>query len=120
MIIAVDFDGTLCESAWPNIGNPNRKLIKHLVAFRDEGNQVILWTSREGEMLTTALAWCEKYGLSFDAVNDNLPEMQERFGGNSRKVFANLYIDDKNADDRFVKKFHVPYKEEVSTLMKKF
>ena len=26
-IIAVDFDGTLCENKWPEIGEPNTNLI---------------------------------------------------------------------------------------------
>ena len=29
-IIAVDFDGTLCENKWPEIGMPNEELIEYL------------------------------------------------------------------------------------------
>jgi hypothetical protein len=120
MIIAVDFDGTLCESAWPNIGKPNRKLIKHLISLREEGNLVILWTNREESRLNEAVQWCDKYGLVFDAINDNIPEITERFGRNTRKVYADLYIDDKNAVDAFIKKYHIPYKEVQSVLESKF
>lgn len=31
----------------------------------------------------------------FDAVNENLPEMVEWYGNDSRKVHADCYIDDK-------------------------
>lgn len=76
-IYAVDFDGTLCESKWPGIGAPNKKLIQHLVQRRTEGAKVILWTCRVEEHLKEAVDWCSKFGLEFDAVNDNLPENVE-------------------------------------------
>ena len=60
------------------------------------GEKLILWTSRNEEQTKEAVEWCKKYGLIFDAVNDNLPEIVEAFGGNCRKIFANEYIDDRN------------------------
>lgn len=96
-IIAVDFDGTLCESAWPEIGNPNKRLIQYLINCRKQGIKVILNTMREGELLQKAVEWCKGHGLEFDAVNDNLPEMIELYGNNPRKISATYYIDDHNA-----------------------
>lgn len=84
-IYAVDFDGTLCESKWPGIGTPNKKLIQHLVQRRTEGAKVILWTCRVEEHLKEAVDWCSKFGLEFDAVNDNLPENVEKYGNNQEK-----------------------------------
>lgn len=104
-IIAVDFDGTLAENKWPSIGEPNRKLIKHLIKERAEGVKIILWTNRQGDLLDQAVLFCQKYGLDFDAVNENLPETIERFG-DSRKVYATEYIDDKAADGR---RFALPF-----------
>lgn len=95
MIIAVDFDGTLCKDAWPEIGEPNKSLIDFLLSVRPFGNKIILWTCRDGELLDQAVNWCRDRGLIFDAINDNVPEVIERFGGNSRKIFADIYIDDK-------------------------
>ena len=94
-IIAVDFDGCLCTANWPNIGQPNRQLIRMLKTARARGNKLILWTCREGQALSDAVAWCSRHGLQFDAVNDNLPEMNVLYGVNSRKVGADIYIDDK-------------------------
>lgn len=34
--------------------------------------------------------------MIFDAVNENLPEIIAEFGGDTRKIFANEYIDDRN------------------------
>lgn len=94
---AVDFDGTLCENKYPGIGLENMKLIEFLKAERKAGNKVILNTMREGWLLEEALTWCRRNGLEFDAVNDNLPELQKRFGNNPRKIYADYYIDDHNA-----------------------
>lgn len=95
MIIAVDFDGTLCVNAWPEIGRPRSEVIDHVRSARANGAKLILWTNREGERLQEALSWCADHQLDFDAVNENLPEMVRRFGGDSRKVYADVYIDDR-------------------------
>ncbi|CBL36499.1 hypothetical protein CL3_22090 [butyrate-producing bacterium SM4/1] len=84
-IIAVDFDGTLCENKWPEIGMPNEELIEYLKKRQANGEKLILWTSRNEEQTKEAVEWCKKYGLIFDAVNDNLPEIVEAFGGNLQK-----------------------------------
>ncbi len=106
-IYAIDFDGTLCESVWPGIGDPNIALIEHLKKKREKGNKLILWTCRVGERLQEAVNWCKGYGLEFDAVNENLPEMIEKYGGDSRKVYADVYIDDQAVNKQ---KYSVPYK----------
>ena len=96
-IIAVDFDGTLCENKWPEIGEPNTNLIGYLIEMRKSfGAKIILWTCRVGEMLDKAVNWCSEHRLEFDAVNENLPHIVERFGSDTRKIFANVYIDDRN------------------------
>ena len=63
------------------------------------GDRFILWTCRIGERLEEAVAWSAAQGLTFDAVNDNLPDMIALYGNNCRKVFADGYIDDRNVRD---------------------
>lgn len=100
-IIAVDFDGTLCEDKWPEIGAPNEELFSYLkLQQRRYGVRLILWTCRSGERLQNAVNFCSKHGLEFDAVNENLPDVIEMYGDNTRKISADIYIDDK-ADHRF-------------------
>ena len=94
-IIAVDFDGTLCYSNWPELGEPNKPLIEYLISQKRSGNKLILWTCRAGEALEKAVSWCRDQQLEFDAVNDNLPEIVEMYGNNSRKITCDYYIDDK-------------------------
>ena len=95
-IIAVDFDGTLCFSKWPDCGEPNQALINYLKKWKSDGNKFILWTCRIGEDLSNAVAWCQEHGLEFDAINDNLPEIVDYYGSNSRKITCDWYIDDRN------------------------
>lgn len=96
-IVAVDFDGTLCENAFPEIGAPKQGIIDIIKEYQSYGWKTILWTCRNYESLEQAVEWCKQHGLVFDAVNENLPEVQEFFGsGDTRKVFADAYIDDKN------------------------
>lgn len=94
-IIAVDFDGTLCTDCYPEIGEPNLLLIRQLICLRACGKQLILWTCRCGEKLEEAVAWCAGYGLEFDAVNENVKETFARYGTESRKISADIYIDDR-------------------------
>ena len=107
-IIAVDFDGTLCENAWPDIGAPNEKLISDLKWMQKTGVKLILWTCRHGLNLRKALRWCKEQGLIFDAVNRNLPEVIKYFGSDTRKIFAYEYIDDKN-NNRY---YRLPFRKD--------
>jgi hydroxymethylpyrimidine pyrophosphatase-like HAD family hydrolase len=59
MILAIDFDGTLCKDAYPKIGEPNENLIAHLIMFKNKGHKLILWTCREEKDLWEAVQWCE-------------------------------------------------------------
>ena len=93
-IIAVDFDGCLVTNEFPNIGVPIIETINRLKAEQASGVKVILWTCRVGDELTAAVNWCADFGIRLDAVNENLPEIIEAFGGDTRKVFANEYWDD--------------------------
>ena len=94
-IIACDFDGTLCENQFPQIGPPKTEIINKLKQEQGLGAKIILWTCRENQMLQEAVAWCGENGLVFDAINDNLPQTKEWMVYNSRKIYADEYWDDK-------------------------
>ena len=95
MTFAVDFDGTLSFGQYPDTGPANEGLIDFLIARKRKGDRLILWTCREGKTLQAALDFCQTLGLVFDAVNDNLPEVVEKYGVNTRKVSCDFYIDDR-------------------------
>ena len=94
-IIAIDFDGTLCTENFPKIGEPIPHMIELVKQLKTQGYKLILWTCREGFVLDEAVAWCREKGLEFDAINDNIPEIKKEWKANVRKVFCDLYIDDK-------------------------
>lgn len=102
LIYAVDFDGTLCEEVYPDIGKPRLEVIHFVKMLKRDGHRIILWTCRDGDMLDKAVQWCKDYDLDFDAVNDNLPEIKELFKDEIRypdlckKIFANYYLDDRS------------------------
>ena len=95
MTIAVDFDGTIVEHKYPEIGKEKPFAIQTLRTLQQEGNRIILFTSREGELLDDAVAYCHKKGLDFFAVNSNQPA-DALFSRQTSKVIADVYIDDKN------------------------
>jgi hypothetical protein len=106
-IRAVDFDGTLCENKWPEIGPMNMLLIYYLIDCQKKGDKIILWTCRIGEKLNNAVQACNYYGLRFDAINENLPEVLEWMVTDSRKIYADEYIDARSSD-----KFQLPFVKE--------
>lgn len=95
-IYAVDFDGTLAETKFPEIIKPYFRMFMKCKEIRQRGDILILWTCRCGKDLEDAVEFCRKHGLEFDYVNENVPENVERFGNDSRKIFAHEYIDDKS------------------------
>ena len=91
-IVAVDFDGTLSlDAQYPNIGRFNTHLYEALMKLRGIGWSIVLWTCREGKELKEAVVWCANNGLEFDAINENPPHIPFK----SRKVVADMYIDDR-------------------------
>lgn len=90
MIIAVDYDDTLVRGSEANLA-----LISRLIGAQRQGHVVILWTCREGKSLAEALDTLAGYGFRPNLVNRNAPAAIRTFGGDSRKIYADLYIDDK-------------------------
>ncbi len=95
MLIAVDFDGTIVEHAYPAIGKPIPFAIDVLRKLQEEGHEIVLWTYRTGETLDAAVNYCRDKGLEFYAVNKMFPEEEWEEGG-PRKIDADIFIDDKN------------------------
>ena len=94
-VIAVDFDGTLCENKFPEIGEARWHVINELLNRQCNGWKIILWTCREGKLLQDALDASAKWGILYDAVNDSLASWKEQFGNNPRKIGATEYWDDR-------------------------
>ena len=88
MIIAVDFDGTVVEHRYPAIGKE--------LPFATATHRLILWSVREGDLLQEAVDFCEQRGVTFFAVNSDFEEEDGTGKHYSRKIKADLFIDDRN------------------------
>jgi hydroxymethylpyrimidine pyrophosphatase-like HAD family hydrolase len=95
MVIAVDFDGTIVEHRFPDIGGVRIFAFETLLELQAKKHKLILWTHRSGRLLDEALAFCRERGLIFYAVNKNYPE-EKWDEQDSRKILADIYIDDRN------------------------
>lgn len=102
MIVAIDFDGTIAEHEFPEIGDPVPGAFEWMRAWQDAGAKLILWTvrsdgrsadgSREnGPVLTEAVEFCRKHGIEFFAVNQNPGQASWT---QSPKCYAHVYVDD--------------------------
>ena len=91
MVIAIDFDGTITEkNIFPEIGKAREHAFEAIRHFQELGHKCILWTCRYGQSLLEAVNWLSKNNVKMDAYNENLYPLQ------SRKIVADVYIDDKN------------------------
>lgn len=105
MVIAVDFDGTLCiGNNFPLIGEPRLWLIELVRKLKQDGHKLILWTCRENHggayyenknYLDDAVSWCSSHGIEFDAINQNINEAKYPNVKFCRKIACDWYIDDK-------------------------
>lgn len=98
MVIAVDFDGTIVEHKYPEIGRERPFAVDVLKMLIAERHKLILWTVREGKELEAALKWCEERGISFYAVNSDKSAYfnEKRSASHSCKINADVFIDDCN------------------------
>lgn len=94
-VIAIDFDGCLCDHRFPDIGEPHWGVIRKALDEKKHGARLILWTCRDGAFLDAAINACKSWGLEFDAINDSTEDWKVRFGSNPRKVGATEYWDDR-------------------------
>lgn len=98
MTIAVDFDGTIVEHRYPEIGEELPFATETLKMLIKDQHRLILWSVREGKLLQEAIDWCKERGVEFWAVNRDYPEEDGTKNNNhfSRKLKADLFIDDRN------------------------
>ncbi len=94
--IAVDFDGTIVESRYPAIGKPKMFAFETLKRLQDKGYLLILWTYRYGKELDEAVDFCKSNGIEFYAVNQSFPGEEYKEGTMSRKIDADIFVDDRN------------------------
>lgn len=96
-IIAIDFDGTLVEERpYPDWGplNPHAREVIH--ALKERGHKLILWSVRGGSEALRMIKFVRDEGLPFDYFNQNDPDFEVGKVLAERKIFADIYIDDRS------------------------
>ena len=96
LIIAVDFDGTIVEDKYPGVGKPKPFALETLKMLQKDGHRLILWTYRHGSKLQDAVKFMEDNNIPPYAVNRSYPEEASHPSDVSRKIHADLFIDDRN------------------------
>lgn len=96
MIIAIDFDGTISRGKYPAIDGLQPYAAEVINRLYQQGHYLIINTCREGIRLTEAINFLLQNDIRFNRVNDNIPGTEKEYGWNARKIFADIYIDDRN------------------------
>ncbi len=95
-IIAIDFDGTIVEDKYPEIGRPMIFAFDTMKKLQTKGYRLVLWTYRHGDRLQEAIEFCRKNGVEFYAVNSSFEGEVFEMESQSRKIHADCFIDDRN------------------------
>jgi hypothetical protein len=98
--VAVDFDGTIVDHQFPDVGAEVPGALRWLEAWQAAGASLILWTMRSdgrsgdgkenGPVLSDAVNFCRDRGLEFFSVNGNPTQTWTK----SPKAYAHVYVDD--------------------------
>lgn len=95
MIIAIDFDGTIVEDRFPEIGPVKLGAAEAIREIYKMGHYIIVWTCRNGEAADAAREFLDQNEIPYHSINESNPENVEKYGSDTRKVFATMYIDDR-------------------------
>jgi len=95
-IIAIDFDGTIVDDQFPEIGKLIPGAKENINKLYSEGYEIIIWSCRNGINKAKAIEWLVKNGIKFHRFNESsYHNLKEHDFKDTRKVFANMYIDDR-------------------------
>lgn len=95
LILAIDFDGTIADTSYPFIRGLRKDAKKVINSLALKGCYIIVWTCRCEEREIDAEKFLSRSGILFDQINNHHPVLIEKFKNNTRKISADLYIDDK-------------------------
>jgi len=93
--ISIDYDDTIVYQDFPNTGTIKPNAVEVINRLYDEGHHILIWTCRSYENVKTAKRYLIECGVRFHLINENLPSNIEKYGGDTRKMSADIYIDDR-------------------------
>ena len=96
LCISIDFDGTIVESNYPTIIGLKPDAARCINQLYSDGHTIIINTCRVKEHLENAVKYLNESGIKYHYVNENDPSRIAKFLDDTRKISADVYIDDKN------------------------
>lgn len=96
LTLAIDFDGTIVENDFPEVGKLRKNVIPVMNRLHREGYKIVINTCRTGPHEDDARMCLINNGIPFDTLNENTAESIAQYPEESRKLSADLYIDDRN------------------------
>ena len=92
-IISIDFDGTIVDFAYPNVGKPKPNVVAVIQRLRSEGHKILIFTCRTSKKdIDAAKDMLDTYCIPYDGINENVPNA---IFPAYPKIHAHLYIDDR-------------------------
>lgn len=95
LVLGVDFDGTIVEEAFPNIGAIKPRTVDLMKKAIAKGHLVIVWTARSGVAVTEATNFLHENNIPFHYINENPEDPWAIRGEQGRKIFCDFYLDDR-------------------------
>lgn len=95
MVISIDFDGTICEHSFPEVGALKKDADVYIKKLYNEGHKIIINTCRSGKYEGMAQNVLDAHEIPYHYINGNLPELITLYKQDCRKISADVYIDDK-------------------------
>jgi hypothetical protein len=94
-VLAIDFDGTIVDHAFPDIGEIKPDAKEIINRLYEEGYYICVWSCRTGFNLIDAVNWLNDNGIQYHKFNEGPPLECVGFSSHP-KIYANIYIDDSN------------------------
>ena len=95
LVLAIDFDGTIAELSFPEVGELKKDADVYINKLFDEGHHIVINTCRSGVHEGAAEAFLKEKGIRYHYINSNMPYLIEQYKQDCRKISADIYIDDK-------------------------
>lgn len=95
MVIAIDFDDTIAENMYPEVGRMKPHAKEIINKLYDEGHEIIIWTCRWDDAADKARDFLAQHGIKYHKFNEHIDWALEEFKNDTRKIYADIYIDDK-------------------------
>lgn len=94
-IISIDYDDTIVYADYPEVGVLKPYAREVINQLYNEGHTIIINTCRSGDHQQMAAMYLHDMGIKFHHINENHPDNIAMYDSDSRKIFADIYVDDK-------------------------